>query len=182
MHFRFPLNRWKRRPVGTPRSKERTTTMIGGAPVGAVPSLSPTTRGRAKEMAGCTQRHRAMSLTAMPGGTRRGRGALGPQRGGGVCLSYYMTQFSYNRHTGNSKTQSNSDLWNKAQCEYGSHRADKPHTANMCKRYNRVRYSSVSSPHNVELKRFPPPVHFVLVTLINHLLTYRCSIMKHFAA
>lgn len=57
-------------------SEEWTTTMTAGAPVGTALSLSPATRRRAREMACCTPRHRAMPLTAMPGGmgNRRGTG------------------------------------------------------------------------------------------------------------
>ncbi|KAK5915674.1 hypothetical protein CesoFtcFv8_001243 [Champsocephalus esox] len=63
--------------VGKPplwASKEWTTMMIGGAPVGSGPPHSAATRRSAREMACCMPRHRAMPLTAMPGGSGRGAG------------------------------------------------------------------------------------------------------------
>ncbi len=52
-------------------SEEWTTTMIGGVPVGTTPSLSPASRRCAREMPCCVPGHRAMPLTAMPGGMGR---------------------------------------------------------------------------------------------------------------
>lgn len=91
-HFRLLLNRWENRPAGILRFKEWTTTVIGGAPVGAIPSLSPTTRGCARELVCRLPRHRAIPLTALPGGIARG--------GSGVCVCS-ITDTHTHTHAGN---------------------------------------------------------------------------------
>lgn len=91
-HFRLLLNRWENRPAGILRFKEWTTTVIGGAPVGAIPSLSPTTRGCARELVCRLPRHRAIPLTALPGGIARG--------GSGVCVCSITDTYTHT-HAGN---------------------------------------------------------------------------------
>lgn len=86
-------------PSGT--SKEWTTTIIGGAPVGTVPFLSPAFVQHATEMVCWLPRHRAIPLTATPGGNGdldAGLG-LGPQRGSGVCCSITGQNCIRNNHT-----------------------------------------------------------------------------------
>lgn len=83
------LNRWENRPAGILRFKEWTTTVIGGAPVGTIASLSPTTRGCARELVCRLPRHRAIPLTALPGGIGRG--------GSGVCVCS-ITGHNFYRH------------------------------------------------------------------------------------
>lgn len=101
VHFRFPLNRWKSPPA---TSKERTTTIIGGAPVGTVPSLSPAFTRCAMEMVYCLPGHRAMPLTAMPGGNVGWEEGLGPRRGSGVCCSITGHNCIRNNHTTDRRT------------------------------------------------------------------------------
>lgn len=84
-------------PSGT--SKEWTTTIIGGAPVGTVPFLGPAFVQHATEMVCWLPRHRAMPLTATPGGNGGLDAGLGPQRGSGVCCSITGQNCIRNNHT-----------------------------------------------------------------------------------
>lgn len=106
--------------------------MIGGAPVGTVPSLSSTTRGCAREMACCMPRHQAMPLTAMPGGMGRvwGRRPGPSERQRRVCR-YTGDNCLRNNTTTDSNTQTSSDPGNSSPCE-NSHNINSwsppPHT------------------------------------------------------
>lgn len=120
VHFRLPLNRWENLPAGILRFKEWTSTMSGGAPVGTVPSLSPTTRGCARELACRLPRRGAIPLTAMPGGMGRG--------GSGVCLALLQDTIfkdTITQQMHRQLTQTSSDRWNKAPCENARYSTDK---------------------------------------------------------
>ncbi len=102
VHLRLPLNRWKSPPPGIQRVDDHDDRR---SPSWHDPIPQSCNQTRCQESAWCTPRHRAMPLTAMPGGKRRGpQEGRAPQRGGGVCLFYCMTQLykkqSHNRPTG----------------------------------------------------------------------------------
>lgn len=86
-----------------PPGIQRVDTIIGGAPVGKAQFLSPAFTQCAMKMEGCLPRHRAMPLTAMPGGkgARRRAWAL---REAAVCCSMTGHDYIINNHTTDGRT------------------------------------------------------------------------------
>lgn len=120
VHSSFPLNRWKSPPL-LPiwGSKERTTTIIGGAPVGSFSTpLSRIHTMCCREVVRCLPWHWAMPVTSSPGGNGAWKRDRAPRRGSGLCCSVTRHNCIRNSDTTDGETtgtrKNGSDHWNKA--------------------------------------------------------------------